>query len=156
MNASTSPTSKLRPYFLHSIDAYDAQRPADQFITPNSAKTIPIRIIGEGSSFKLPSGIVVDSGYADGAVVSSHANGSVSGNHVAQIARAGEWRVWAEDETGGERYGPHVPSKRARSEAIMAEAARLFVDTYLPAGAQQFADGSTLTSAAPVASLRSG
>lgn len=37
----------------------------------------------------------------------------------------------------------------------MAETARLFGGTYIPAGAQQFADGSALTgaSAAPVASL---
>ncbi|MFJ7023254.1 hypothetical protein ACIQUW_33325 [Streptomyces sp. NPDC101117] len=45
-------------------------------------------------------------------------------NHVAQIARAGDWRVWAEDETGGESYIPLHPSKRVRSRAIAEETVR--------------------------------
>ena len=45
-------------------------------------------------------------------------------NHVAQIARGGEWRVWAEDETGGESYIPLAPSKRARSRKIWWETGR--------------------------------
>lgn len=81
---------------------------------------------------------------ADGGVVSYHANGSVSENHVAQIARAGEYRVWAEDETGGEGYVPLAPSKRARSEQIMAEIASRFGGTYIPGGAQQYADGAVV------------
>lgn len=40
-------------------------------------------------------------------------------HHVAQIAPAGAWRVWAEDETGGEGYIPMAPSKRARSTAVL-------------------------------------
>ncbi|MGR3870989.1 phage tail tape measure protein [Streptomyces graminifolii] len=42
-------------------------------------------------------------------------------NHVAQIAKAGQWRVWAEDETGGEAYIPLARSKRPRSRQIAAE-----------------------------------
>src|SRR5690606_18313389 len=40
--------------------------------------------------------------FADGAVVRFNAGGNVyrSENHVAQMARAGDWRVWAEPETG--------------------------------------------------------
>lgn len=64
-------------------------------------------------------------GAADGAVfnadgnVLSFANG---GEHrVAQIARPGAWRVWAEDETGGEAYIPLAASKRSRSMAIWRE-----------------------------------
>ncbi|MEV8046378.1 phage tail tape measure protein [Streptomyces griseoluteus] len=42
-------------------------------------------------------------------------------NHIAQIARAGEWRVWAEEETGGEAYIPLARNKRPRSRQIAAE-----------------------------------
>lgn len=63
---------------------------------------------------------------ADGGVVDYYANGGVRENHVAQIAKAGTWRVWAEDETGGEAYIPLARSKRKRSEAILAEVADRF------------------------------
>ena len=45
-------------------------------------------------------------------------------NHVAQIARGGDYRIWAEDETGGESYIPLAPSKRARSRKIWWETGR--------------------------------
>ncbi len=46
-------------------------------------------------------------------------------NHVAQIAPAGSWRVWAEDETGGEAYIPLAPAKRPRSMEIWRQTGRL-------------------------------
>lgn len=46
--------------------------------------------------------------------------------HVAQIAPAGSWRVWAEPETGGEAYIPLAYSKRARSAALVADVAGRF------------------------------
>lgn len=67
---------------------------------------------------------------ADGGVVDFYADGGVRGaryfaggaeNHVAQIARAGQWRVWAEPETGGEAYIPLARNKRPRSRQIAAE-----------------------------------
>lgn len=42
-------------------------------------------------------------------------------NHIASIAKAGEMRIWAEPETGGEAYIPMAPSKRSRSMNIMRE-----------------------------------
>lgn len=45
--------------------------------------------------------------------------------HVAQIAPAGAWRLWAEPETGGEAYIPLAPSKRARSRAIADQTVRM-------------------------------
>ncbi|OKX85135.1 phage tail tape measure protein [Corynebacterium glutamicum] len=44
----------------------------------------------------------------------------------AQIARAGSWIMWAEDETRGESFIPHAPEKRGRSTQILAETARIF------------------------------
>ncbi|MFD5878499.1 phage tail tape measure protein [Streptomyces yangpuensis] len=56
--------------------------------------------------------------------VLSFADGGFKENHVAQIAKAGEWRVWAEDETGGESYIPLSPAKRPRSRRIAEETVR--------------------------------
>lgn len=61
---------------------------------------------------------------ADGAVVQYFAAGGMNENHVAQIARAGQMRVWAEPETGGEAYIPLAASKRPRSAQVLAETAR--------------------------------
>lgn len=52
---------------------------------------------------------------ANGGVLDFYADGGVAENHVAQIAPAGAWRVWAEPETGGEAYIPLAPAKRERS-----------------------------------------
>lgn len=91
---------------------------------------------------------------ADGGVRYFANGATVSENHVAQIARAGDYRVWAEDETGGESYVPHAPSKRARSEQIMHETARILGGTYIPAGGRSFADGATVGSASPSAPVQ--
>lgn len=81
--------------------------------------------------------------HADGGIVEYYAQGGVRENHVAQIAKAGTWRVWAEDETGGEAYIPLAKSKRKRSEAILAEVADRF--GYVLQGKErevvQYADG---------------
>ncbi|MDR6867534.1 TP901 family phage tail tape measure protein [Microbacterium resistens] len=81
--------------------------------------------------------------YADGGIVRFNAGGNIyrPENHVAQIARAGDVRIWAEPETGGESYIPHAPSKRARADQIMAETASVLGGTYIPAGATPYASG---------------
>lgn len=63
-------------------------------------------------------------GRADGAVVDYYASGGFKEEHVAEIARAGDWRVWAEPETGGEAYIPLAQSKRDRSVPIWLETGR--------------------------------
>lgn len=60
---------------------------------------------------------------ADGGVVSYYGDGGVE-SHVAQIAPAGAWRVWAEPETGGEAYIPLASAKRSRSVDIWRETGR--------------------------------
>ncbi len=80
---------------------------------------------------------------ADGGRVSYYANGGRE-NHIAQFARAGSVRVWAEPETGGEWYIPAAPSKRGRSTQILAAAANEFGFGLAPLGAgpaAAFADG---------------
>lgn len=73
---------------------------------------------------------------ANGSVLSFFANGGFSNavkafangaeKHVAQIAPAGSWRVWAEPETGGEAYIPLSQAKRGRSEQILEAVAGMF------------------------------
>ena len=59
--------------------------------------------------------------------ITAYANGGTRReNHVAQIAPAGAWRVWAEEETGGEAYIPLAKSKRSRSMAILSQVAEEF------------------------------
>ncbi|MER6232577.1 hypothetical protein ACFUC2_05275 [[Kitasatospora] papulosa] len=79
---------------------------------------------------------------ANGGVVDYFANGGITKamgkiqafarggirreNHVAQIAPAGSYRIWGEQETGGEGYVPLAESKRTRSKAIVEEIVRRF------------------------------
>ena len=95
-------------------------------------------------------------GIFDPRVVKTFANGGHE-NHVAQMAPAGAWRVWAEDETLGESYIPHAPSKRARSEQIMGQTANILGGMYIPARALRRADGAVdgPTPAAPTRSSNS-
>lgn len=82
---------------------------------------------------------------ARGSVLDFYANGGtnrrgIRENHTAQIAPAGAWRVWAEEETGGEAYIPLAASKRGRSRAIAEETiSRLGGD---PRSVQWNADGN--------------
>lgn len=86
--------------------------------------------------------------YADGGIARSYADGGVE-NHVAQIARPGPLRVWAEPETGGEAYIPLAMSKRKRSVAILDRVAQEF--GYSLSGVRSYADGGVtgVGSAAP-------
>ncbi|MEU8278247.1 hypothetical protein ACFYOK_37230 [Microbispora bryophytorum] len=63
--------------------------------------------------------------------------------HIAQIAGPGT-RIWAEPETRGEAYIPLAPSKRARSEEILAKVAGMFGGAYVraqPVGGMPVAGG---------------
>lgn len=54
------------------------------------------------------------------------ANHGLLSQQDAMIAAGGSWVVWGEDETGGESFVPHHPSKRKRSTQIMVETADIF------------------------------
>lgn len=64
--------------------------------------------------------------YVDGGLRTAAAYANGTENHVAQIAPAGSWRVWAEPETEGEAYIPLAASKRARSLNILEATAQHF------------------------------
>lgn len=81
---------------------------------------------------------------ADGGIIQAFANGAE--NHVAQIGRPGQLRIWNEDETGGEAYIPLAVSKRTRSERILEAVANHFGMQLIRRGAHAFADGAMLPS----------
>lgn len=83
-------------------------------------------------------------------MVQTFASGGFAEHHVAQVARAGAMRVWAEPETGGEAYIPLTPAKRVRSTAILRTVADQFGYQLVPVGAPAYADGSA-PAAAPAA-----
>lgn len=64
--------------------------------------------------------------FADGGVVDFRKFDNGGEYHVAQIAPAGSYRLWAEPETGGEAYIPLAQSKRKRSTAILSDVADRF------------------------------
>ena len=101
-----------------------------------SGQTWYVNIVGLYSQSGGPSA------QADGSVLSFYAGGGFHRErHVAQIAPAGAWRVWAEPETGGEGYIPLAKSKRKRSEAILGQIADIFGGTYIPGAATPYATG---------------
>lgn len=61
---------------------------------------------------------------ARGGVVDYYAQGGE--NHTAQVAPAGTWRVWGEDETGGEGYIPLGYGKRGGAVATLGAINRRF------------------------------
>ena len=82
--------------------------------------------LGSGGIVLADGGITA---YANGGIrrLEQYANGGHRREkHVAQIANAGDWRLWAEPETGGEAYIPLARSKRGRSTAILNDVAKIF------------------------------
>lgn len=73
----------------------------------------------------------------DGGIIRFFADGG----HYAQIVPAGTYRVFGEDETGGEAYIPLANAKRARSMGILREVASIFGQDVIPRGARRFAYG---------------
>ncbi|MEV0257714.1 phage tail tape measure protein [Streptomyces sp. NPDC050732] len=137
-------------------------------LSVNRPAAIHIPIIGKATptSWDRDANFVPDSiqarKHANGGVVDYYADGGVRQreNHVAQIARAGTWRVWAEESTGGEAYIPLAHSKRRRSRAIAEETVRrlggkgvqwyaeggLSGWSYSPSGRAELADVSSIHS----------
>ncbi|MFJ4684707.1 phage tail tape measure protein [Streptomyces sp. NPDC088789] len=108
----------------------------------------------------VPDLIQSPSAQANGSVLEFYAKGGVRENHVAQIARQGTWRVWAEEAAGPEAYIPLAHNKRARSRAITEEVVRrlggrsvewyanggLTGWSYSPSGSQELVSVSSIRS----------
>lgn len=99
--------------------ASQAQSVADAVNAIPNVKTVRIQLSGD-QGVKVSASTIMQ---RNGGILSAYADGGFE-NHVAQIAPAGAWRMWAEPETGGEAYIPLAPSKRSRSIAIWEETGR--------------------------------
>ncbi len=91
-------------------------------VKKTGVSTIKLKDIPKGGGLRI-------SAYARGGItnglgqlVKRFANGSE--NHVAQIAQAGAYRLWAEPETGGEAYLPLAASKRSKTIPMWWETGR--------------------------------
>ncbi|PPF56093.1 phage tail tape measure protein [Clavibacter michiganensis] len=137
-NAQQAQAFTDKVYGIPSSKSFDllantsaATNQVDTFIRSYNGRTITLAIRASGAA---TGPAYAQRQEADGGVLDFYANGGLRENHVAQIAKAGTWRVWAEDETGGEAYIPLAPSKRARSLEIYKETGRRL-------GVESFADG---------------
>ncbi|WP_307031116.1 phage tail tape measure protein [Streptomyces canus] len=108
----------------------------------------------------VPDSIQAPSQQANGSILEFYANGGLRENHVAQIARQGTWRVWAEEAAGAEAYIPLAHNKRTRSRAITEQVVRRLGGK----GVEWYADGglsgwsyspSTTSELVSVSSIRS-
>ncbi|MDX2824197.1 phage tail tape measure protein [Streptomyces ipomoeae] len=108
----------------------------------------------------VPDSIQAPSRQANGSVLEFYASGGVRENHVAQIARQGTWRVWAEEAAGPEAYIPLAHNKRSRSRAITEEVVRRLggkgVEWYADGGLTDFSHNpSASTELISISSIRS-
>lgn len=112
---------------------------------------ITVKAVG---STKIRMLAVAQGGLLDrqGRHVRRFAGGGVE-DHTAQIAPAGAYRLWAEEETGGEAYIPLSPAKWGRSRQIWWETGRRLgviphADGELYSGGSAARDGSDLAALA--------
>lgn len=135
---------------LTNLDGKTADTYTNHHVTTTKT-TIFKTVQAAGGSNQAAKNMAETEGRADGAVVDYYADGGIqrggvrrfaagSENHVAEIAPAGSWRVWAEPETQGEGYVPFARSKRVRSRAITEEIVRRLGGD--PAGIEWNADGN--------------
>ncbi|GAA3730071.1 phage tail tape measure protein [Leifsonia bigeumensis] len=108
------------------------------FINSWDGKRINITVDAHGGTVYQVPGTSIKFN-ADGGNVKFFAGGGE--NHVAQFARAGDVRVWAEPETDGEWYFPEAKSKRPRSLALAEDMLAGWGFQIVPSGAQGFAAG---------------
>lgn len=139
-----------------TAETAQAQGAIDNLVRLNSGRVVRISV---QASNDTPGSWTGGLTKADGGLVDYYADGGMAENHVAEIAPAGAWRVWAEPETGGEAYIPLAESKRSRSLAIWEETGRrlrAFADGDIWS-ANQFMPSSSMgggVSAAPMTDLR--
>lgn len=117
---------KSESYVEGRLDYLARDRTTNVHVTQTGGVVITPTIRGGGRGIEIPQ--------ANGGVLDFYVNGGLRESHIAQIAPAGAWRIWAEPETGGEAYIPLAESKRARSLDIWQETGRRL-------GVQGFADG---------------
>ena len=100
------------------------------FISSFDGRQITLRVGAQGQQTYSRDGQAFYQ--ADGGNIQFFANGGE--NRIAQFARAGDMRVWAEPETGGEWYIPDGPAKRPRSMMLAEQMLNGWGYTMAPIG----------------------
>lgn len=136
---------------LINLQKTQAEREADAFISKLNSiqRHIDVQVQLHGAeNLATTGGFRIAN--AEGGIIDYYARGGIRERHVAQIAPAGAYRVWAEPETEGEAYIPFAAAKRSRSLAIWRETGKRL-------GVQGFASGGIVggasVSVAPIVSL---
>ncbi|MFE2346131.1 phage tail tape measure protein [Kitasatospora cineracea] len=136
-----------------SVKSIPGQKTINIGVNAPRSVDIPVHFSYDGLNSDGSKHIAGMGSWANGGLVDFFADGALrppkGERHVAQIAPAGSWRVWAEPETGGEGYIPLAASKRTRSKEILSEIARRFGGTVLYGGAPgrlHYADGGVVNS----------
>jgi hypothetical protein len=136
----------------------DAQAKVENLIGAIAAihdKTVTLTVRQQADAVKSADYFYQTYAQADGGLMEFYARGGMREQHVAQIAPAGAWRVWAEPETGGEAYIPLAQAKRARSLNILEETARRFGYGLNPFADGGFMRGDRIQYAAPTRAQQS-
>jgi hypothetical protein len=133
--SSTTATMKI------AANAGRAQATLNSFVAAANRRTATVTVYTRTVQQNAIGGINPPRG------LTAFANGGFSGkeNHVAQIARGGLTRIWAEPETGGEAYIPLALSKRLRSLKILEQVAAIMGMSVIPQNTKMFAKGGILT-----------
>ena len=111
-----------------------AQADFDAMIERNQGKRI--RVTAEISTSGQPVYVTAAGTKMEraGGTLDFYAAGDIRNGHVADIVPAGSWRVFGEDETGGEGYVPLANDwRRPRAEAVLDEIANRFGGQYITA-----------------------
>ncbi|MGN8245233.1 phage tail tape measure protein [Cellulomonas soli] len=117
------------------FDAVTADQQMQDFLARWQGKTVTVKAIMDSTGVdrsmaamgaRYTAQALAAANRADGAVVDYFVDGGIRESHVAEIAPAGQTRIWNEPETEGEAYIPLARSKRERSEAILEDVAGRF------------------------------
>lgn len=132
-------------------DTTTASNSIDGFLRKYNGYTLSF-----GARITLPDGSKINPGmvYADGGYHGSSTVKHFAGggeNRIAQFAAGGDYRVWAEPETGGEWYLPDSPAKRTRSLQIAEKMLAGWGYDMVPRGGS--GAGTASAAAAPGASV---
>lgn len=125
LGATDEQLQYIRDHILSIPDASQWTLVADTAEATNTVNRWLTWVNGKRVSIAVGAGGAGGITQADGGKVNFYAQGGRE-NHIAQFAKAGTTRVWAEPETGGEWYIPAAPAKRQRSTQILSEAASEF------------------------------
>ncbi|MGW4691004.1 phage tail tape measure protein [Kitasatospora cineracea] len=113
-----------------SVRAIPGQKTISVSVNAPKSVDIPVHFSYDGLNSDGSKHIAGMGSWKDGGIVSFFADGALrpagGEQHIAQIAPAGSWRVWAEPETQGEAYIPLAPAKRTRSRQILDQVAAQF------------------------------